>query len=266
MASEAEWQVLARLFAGEDTPFRHQLSLSKSNAADFYAATAEASSLREAKQTILQSARSAQYLCAGAEGLPLFQGFAGTVGYEFEPGLSLDELNRAATLALEPDFVLLAPEDWRLVWASVCFPTRWSLAGKARQPLPHIHAIVPGLNEDLGRKIGVFFAKLAPGDDWARANWGLSTSAERNQHPSLPYTPLSCQTPLESIYVRLESQHLQKLPRTGGIAFGIRILNFRLLEVCEHRAVVAGLKERLRTMPAAVSAYKGIPTDLWQRL
>ena len=169
-------------------------------------------------------------------------------------------------LALEPDWLLLADPDWRLVWASVCFPTRWSLAGKAGLPLPDIHAAVPGLNHELGRKIDVFFGRLRPGESWARANWGLSASGERNQHPSRPFTPLCERTPDAVVSVRVESQDFCKLPQTGAIAFGIRILNFPLPGVRDRPGIAAGLKSQLRTMPGEVAAYKGIPADFWRRL
>ncbi len=37
---------------------------------------------------------------------------------------------------------------------------------------------------NIGGKIATFFARLAPGEGWRRANWGLSASCARNQHPS----------------------------------------------------------------------------------
>jgi hypothetical protein len=268
-AAEADWPKLARLFANAEASFRHQLGLSRSSAQDFYAPTAEASAIRAQKEAILDAADGEQYLFGSAEGLPALHEFAVLAGCTPEvPASALDRkaLSRAVTLALEPDWILVAPPDWTMTWASVCFPTRWSLAGKGLQPVAAIHAVVPGLNVELGRKIGVFFERLQIGEGWARANWGLSTSAERNQHPSRPYTPLSSETPMGDVFVRLESQHLQKLPRAGAAAFGIRILNFALGEVVAgYPEIAAGLKERLRTMPAEIAAYKGIPADFWRR-
>jgi hypothetical protein len=269
MPTEADWKILGRLFAGEPAAFRHHLGLSRSSTRDFYAPTGQAASIRAEKQAILASADSDRHLFDSAEGLPPWQEFIAFIGCGVPATAAAVErgaLNRAATLALEPDCILLADADWKLVWASVCFPTRWSLADKGLQPLSGIHAIVPGLNAELGRKIDVFFGRLEPGEGWGRANWGLSTNAARNQHPSLPYSPLSRQTLIEEVYVRVESQHLLKLPATGAIAFGIRILNFPLAAVADHPDINAGLKERLRTMPGEVAAYKGIPGDFWLRL
>ena len=269
MPTTAKWEILTRLFAHQDASFRHHLGLARSSPGDFYAPTAEEDAIRAEKQAILASSDSDQYLFDSAEGWPAFQEFASLTGCALaSPTISPDRkaFNRDATLALEPDWMLLVQPDWKLVWASVCFPTRWSLAGKGLQPIASIHAIVPGLNTDLGRKIDVFFSRLQPGEGWGRANWGLSTSTARNQHPRLPYRPLCNQTPSDEVNVRLESQHLLKLPETGAVAFGIRILNFPLREVADHPDVVAGLKQQLRTMPADVAAYKGIPADFWQRL
>jgi hypothetical protein len=269
MPTPAEWNILARLFAVAGAPYRHQMGLSRLRHQDFYAASATAESIHAEKCAILDSAGAAQYFFDSAAGLPAGQEFLALVGcghLTTDTARERATLNRLATIALEPDFLLLSPPDWKLVWASVCFPTRWSLAGKGQQPLGAIHAIVPELNAEIGRKIGVFFDRLAVDDGWTRANWGLCTGTERNQHPSQPYQPLSLATPLEDVSVRIESQHLLKLPATGAIAFGIRILHFPVIEVLARPDSAAGLKERLRTMPPAMSAYKGIPTDFWQRL
>ena len=149
----------------------------------------------------------------------------------------------AMTLALEPDWLLLAAPDWRLVWASVCFPTRWSLAGKAGLPLPDIHAAVPGLNQELGRKIDVFFGPVAAR---GRLDQGqLGPVRKRGTQPASlprPFTPLSERTPDAAVSIRVESQDFCKLPQTGAIAFGIRILNFPLASVKARPAIAAGLE------------------------
>ena len=267
--AEIDWRALAKLFAGEQAAFRHRMGVSKGRFSAFYGPTREAAAIRVAKEAVLRLPDAAQYLVETAAGETAFEEF--TRGLDLSAALTdagpeRQARHRAATLALEPDWLLLAAPDWRLVWASVCFPTRWSLAGKAGLPLPDIHAAVPGLNRELGRKIGVFFGRLPPGESWVRANWGLSASVERNQHPSRPFTPLSERTPDSAVSVRVESQDFCKLPQTGAIVFGIRILNFPLASVKDRPDIAAGLKSQLRTMPGEVAAYKGIPTDFWRLL
>lgn len=165
---------------------------------------------------------------------------------------------RTLSLQVEPDFLLLIPPDWILAWASVCFPSRWSLEGKLHRPLHEIHFPVPGLNAELGNKIAAFFARLTPGEGWGRANWGLSASVNRNQHPSLPIPSLTTDTTTQETFVRVEDQHLLKLPRTGSIAFGIRVLSFRLSDVANDQQVLAGLLEKLQTVPPKTARYKGL--------
>ena len=269
MPTEFAWQALAKLFAGEQAAFRHRMGVSKGRFSAFYRPTPEAAPIRMEKEAVLRLPDGAHYLLATAAGGEAFDEFSRVLDLSAalaDAGPDRHARHRAATLALEPDWLLLAAPDWRLVWASVCFPTRWSLEGKAGLPLPDIHAAVPGLNRELGRKIDVFFGRLPPGEGWARANWGLSASVERNQHPSRPFTPLSERTPDAAVFVRVESQHFCKLPQTGAIAFGIRILNFPLVSVKARPNIAAGLKSQLRTMPGEVAAYKGIPADFWRRL
>ena len=245
------------------------MGVSKASVGAFYGPTGEAAAIQEQKEAVLRLPDAAQYLVETDGGVAAFDEFTRTLELPAaltDAGLDPHARHRAVTLALEPDWLLLAAPDWRLVWASVCFPTRWSLAGKAGLPLPDIHAAVPRLNGELGRKIDVFFGRLPPGEGWSRANWGLSASVERNQHPTRPFTPLSEQTPDAAVSVRVESQDFCKLPQTGAIAFGIRILNFPLAGVKDRPDIAAGLKSQLRTMPGEVADYKGIPADFWRRL
>ncbi len=166
--------------------------------------------------------------------------------------------NRRLGLAVEPDLLFVQPPEWSLVWANVCFPSRWSLEGKMHRPLSWIHEAVPHLNADIGGKIATFFARLAPGEGWRRANWGLSASCARNQHSSEPVPMLTAETPPDQIFVRVEDQHLLKLPETGAIAFGIRITSFAWCEVRQDAAIRSSILEKLRSMPQEVSRYKSV--------
>ena len=166
--------------------------------------------------------------------------------------------NQQLGLLLEPDLLLVQPPDWSLVWANVCFPSRWSLEGKLRRPLAWIHEPVPGLNAELAGKIAMFFSRLAPGEGWRRANWGLSASALRNQHPDEPIPRLGAAIDPGSVFARVEDQHLLKLPGCGAIAFGIRITTFAWGEVMRLPNVGGPLIEDLRSMSPEVAKYKGL--------
>ena len=255
------WPLLRTLFpAGEG--FRHKMGLQRREFGEFYAPTAGGPTIRRQKASLLDEAFSL-YTLASQEGVPAFREFATALGHS-DLATSVDHdpdqpaSMRELTLRTEPDFLLLTPPGWTLAWASVCFPSRWSLEGKLHRPLPEVHEPVPGLNAELGRKITTFFDRMVPGEGWTRANWGLSASTHRNQHPRLPLPPLTAKTPAEETFVRIEDQHLLKLSQTGAVAFGIRVFSFRLGEVIREPAVRAGIAEKLRTMPPEIANYKGL--------
>lgn len=167
---------------------------------------------------------------------------------------------RDLSVCLEPDLLFLAPLDgeFRLVAGAVCFPSSWSVAEKIGRTLPEIHGVVPGLNAQLGPAITQFLRRL-PADTLAcRENWGLSASAERNQHPARQLPRLTLTTASKHIWLRVEYQSFMPLPRTGGVAFAIRIESHALPTVKEDPAARTGLERALRTMPDDVAAYKGL--------
>ena len=95
---------------------------------------------------------------------------------------------------------------------------------------------------------------------WLRHNWGLSRSPELNQHPSRPLPRLDKSVTLADVWLRVEQQALVSLPASGGVLFGIRISMHLLAEVKQDATTAGRLARALRTMPAAVAAYKGLAT------
>ena len=70
--------------------------------------------------------------------------------------------------------------------------------------------------------------------------------------------PLTAKTALEQVFVRVEDQHLLKLPETGAIAFGIRILSFAWGAVMQNPVIAVPVLEKLRTMPPETAHYKAV--------
>ena len=161
----------------------------------------------------------------------------------------------------EPDYLLLklnGADSPRLVAGSVCFPSAWSLTEKIGKPLQVIHDIVPGLNPTIGSQISLFLTRLRPGIAWMRHNWGLSRSAELNQHPARQLRKLDSAVELHQVWLRIEHQALVALPESKGILFGIRIDIHPLQRLREQATVAKGLSRALRTMPPPMAAYKGL--------
>ena len=243
---------LADLFPAED--FRFHLTLRRGDLATFFAPTPQHERLtRERGRWLAASPARYAALSAGAE--PLLAEFAPLAGRP--EGVTVIE----AGGALEPDFLLLAPDEaglFRLRAGALCFPTMWALEEKLGHTLEEIHEGVPGLNPALGGPLNQFLARLKPGPAYLRANWGLAATPELNLHPALGRPRLALPLDPTRIWLRVEHQALAALPKTGGVVFGIRIAVMPLTDVLADAAVRAGFHRALSTMPEALAAYKGL--------
>ena len=124
-----------------------------------------------------------------------------------------------------------ADGEIRLYGGCLCFPSSWRLSDKLGQPIEFIHGPVPGLNASIGAAIHKFLAALKPGVASLRHNWGLARSAELNQHPDRDLPRLDATVDADEVWLRVEHQALVALPKSGGILFGIRVVNHSLAEV-----------------------------------
>jgi len=252
----------AELFPDED--YRFHLALRRLDPAEFFA-DPDPAALAERRQWLAADpARHLAFLPAAAPLLAEFRKLASAWVPRLRAGPAEapdgEALLRLAW-QLEPDLLLLgrgAGDTFTLQAGAVCFPSSWSLAEKVGGGLEAIHAPVPGLNPGLGPPIAQFLAKLRPGLGYGRANWGLAATAERNLHPALARPRLSGSTPPDHLWLRVEEQLLAALPEAGGILFAIRIRIVPVAQVLADPAARPGFLRALRTMPAAVAAYKGL--------
>ena len=239
-------------------PYRFQMRFEKGTVADFYGATAEHQLLLEERQRWL-STELQKCVVARPEGVPLIEEFAQERGIRFNSGEQSPEgLCAHLGKQLEPDFLLLNQPDLRLVAGCVCFPSSWDVREKIGLPVSEIHRVVPGLNAGIGGQIERFLGRLRPGVSWERSNWGLSRSAELNQHPSRALPRLDENVSLEQVFFRIEHQSLAALPRSGGVLFGIRIRVQALRELKTDAEMREKLATALETMPEEMALYKNI--------
>jgi hypothetical protein len=199
-----------------------------------------------------------KYVAALPEGLALVEEAAELAAVWGMPAVAdVGALGRA----WEPDFVLLrAGEEggFRVVAGAVCFPTAWALREKLGHSLAETHGPVPGLNAAIGARIDMALARLAPGAAWERENWGLTRDAERNHHPMRPHRRLDETIAPGEVWLRVERQCLMKLPRTGGVLFGIRLVIMPFAQALAEPAAAEGLRRALGSMPDEVAEYKGL--------
>ena len=254
---------LANLFPEGDYHFH--MGFERGRAEEFFAPTAEHDTLIVQRRRWLRTAPNT-YAAILPEGAALldeavelagkWQGF--TLGYtkvgNWEQCLALGEF-------LEPDYLLLkgdADGAIRLYGGCVCFPSSWRLSDKIGRPIEIIHDPVPGLNASIGSAIHKFLSAVKPGVAWLRHNWGLARDAELNRHPDRDLPKLDSHVAVEEVFLRVEHQALVALPESGGLLFGIRVANHRLVDVKADPVARVRLHRALETMAEAIAVYKGI--------
>jgi hypothetical protein len=176
----------------------------------------------------------------------------------------LHPLDAAARLVQE-DLCLMVGDSgsWVLGAASVCFPSRWDLAGKVGQDLWGIHRPVPGYAETIGGPTEAFFDRLRPQRPVWRLNWTLIDDPALHQPDPAARTPAppperTAAGERPCLWFRVERQTLRRLERTAAVIFTIRTYVTPLEELIQtHPEVVPALRATLPTVPAATLAYKG---------
>jgi hypothetical protein len=157
-------------------------------------------------------------------------------------------------------------KSYRLVGASVCFPTRWRLTDKIGQSVGAIHAPVPGYEEQLGTMMERFFQRLKIARPVWRLNWTLLDNPALFQPVghgrSAPNTAITAQNAGEMLWLRMERQTLRRLPQSGDILFTIRVYVRPLHTLTQQPAHAAALATAIRALPAAMQRYKSLPPFL----
>ena len=153
------------------------------------------------------------------------------------------------------DFCLLEEEgeDYKLVAASICAPTWWSLPEKMGKPLASIHAPIDNLEKKIGRMIRHFLQNLKVADCYQRSNWFLFTSNEFCVFPDsfdfyFDMSGISADNIENSLYLRSERQTFRRLKNTNLIAFGIKVYVEPISIVKTHFAIAEDLMLALKTM------------------
>jgi hypothetical protein len=180
---------------------------------------------------------------------------------------------KTASLLVPEDLVLMRKcyDGWRLVAASLCFPSSWSLAEKFDRPMQVIHTTVPafGPGTRMAELIARIFDSLKVELPAERFNWSLQENADlyhprsksdRDSQAEAMGGFLAGQA-AETVHIRVERQTLRKMPVSGDILFTIRIFLDPISVLESHRAgpeLAQGLRKQLAALNADQAAYKGL--------
>jgi hypothetical protein len=151
---------------------------------------------------------------------------------------------------------------YRLVAGVLCFPSHWRLADKLGRPLEVIHEPVPGFAGGLAATVDRFFANLQVARPVWRVNWSLVDTPQLFLPPEhrAARKAIGPERAGEQLWLRVERQTLRRLPRSGDVLFGIRTHLAPLAAVIDGPPAARALAARVREMPPAMAAYKGIAT------
>lgn len=148
---------------------------------------------------------------------------------------------------------------WVLTAASLCFPSRWSLASKLGSDISTIHGPVAGYGESLAGPTERFFDRLRTDRGVWRLNWTLidrpdlhQPAADHRRHTDGDLDPG------RDLWFRVERQTLRRLTDRSAVVFTIRTYVTALDELVTARPEAAdALLRTLPTVPADAVAYKG---------
>ncbi|OAL18772.1 hypothetical protein AYO20_11706 [Fonsecaea nubica] len=173
---------------------------------------------------------------------------------------------------------LLSTEDWfimqpdeedpritRLRAGANCFPAGWKLQERIGLSLWEIHAgKVPQYEDKLAMSMDRFFQRLRVDSPVMRFNYAIDNSSELfhiNSHHNLEPDGAH-PVELDDLFLRVERQFLQRLPKSRAIVFSIRTYVTPIREVTKDRDVALALRTTVDSYGPQLAAYKNRP--LWQ--
>ncbi|WP_305986800.1 DUF3445 domain-containing protein [Roseibium sp. MMSF_3544] len=169
-----------------------------------------------------------------------------------------------ASRLVQEDLVIMrpGPDGYRLVAASLCFPSSWRLSEKFGLSMTGIHEGVPGFNGGrMGQVVARLFENLKAEQLLCRFNWSIYP--DENLHHPLPERipfKVSGET-FARLFLRVERQTLRRLPQSGDILFTIKIHHdpLEVLSAQEDKSEIAsGLRAQLLELDADQLRYKGL--------
>ncbi|MEM6664771.1 MAG: DUF3445 domain-containing protein [Pseudomonadota bacterium] len=133
----------------------------------------------------------------------------------------------AASRLVQDDLCLMRKGEagYRLVAASLCFPSGWRLHDKIGRPMVEIHAPVPGYAGRMASMVDRIFEKLRVGLPVWRMNWSIYSDDDLHMpgaHDQVDWAP-GLDITGDNAFIRTERQTLTRMPRSGDILFTIKV-------------------------------------------
>ena len=184
-------------------------------------------------------------------------------GRELASLLGIEGSLEQAARAHHEDMCLLSRREgedaYRLVGATVAYPTDWHPAAKLGLRLTELHRPIDGYAEQLASGVDHFMETLKTDKIFGRCNWFVAPTPTlrwiADRPAALAFAHVTPDNAGETLFVRCERQTLRRLPRTGAIVFTIGVHVLALGEL--STANVERLASAVRTIPANEAERRG---------
>jgi hypothetical protein len=148
----------------------------------------------------------------------------------------------------------------------VTFAADWSLGFDVGMKFLEVHGPVPRVHEEqIMARAQQFLMRLQPGEKYRRTNWTmtvdrrLDTSTETYAEWASDRSTVSADPSLpERLHLRVEVQHLIRLPHSGAVLFLVRTHLLPLSDIAQVPAWRERLGRVLAELPEDMADYKGI--------
>ncbi|MFU8889832.1 MAG: heme-dependent oxidative N-demethylase subunit alpha family protein, partial [Trueperaceae bacterium] len=145
----------------------------------------------------------------------------------------------------------------RAAYLFVAAPSGWDPGARGGASLADLHAPVPHAGRLRAAGAAIADAMVDKGP-FVRYVWSLVADDAPSRHPRRhPATPLDGRDPA-TWWLRVERQTTLPLPRLGAAAFFIRVLHQPLARAVDGPGRRARMASAVRSMDAALRAYKGL--------
>lgn len=169
---------------------------------------------------------------------------------------------------IQDDLVLLDHRQNSL-WLDagvVTFAADWSLGFNVGMKFMEVHHPVPRLTEEkIANRAEQFLMRLQPGDQYRRTNWTLTidrrldTSTETYPDWAHDRTTIADDPALpDRVHLRVEIQHMIRLPHSGAVLFMIRSYMLPLRDIARVPIWRQNMGRVLAELPDDMAEYKGI--------
>lgn len=168
---------------------------------------------------------------------------------------------------VQGDFALMDQREGNLFMDAgmVTCPADWSLAFDAGMSFDEWHGPVPMVHsEGIIERARKYLLALPVGKPVRRLNWTLTvnarmdTSSETYNEWGHERTSITPENVAEKVYLRVEVQVLDRMPRSNAVTISIRTYLLSLEDLVTNKAWAVRMHRALKTLPEALVNYKGL--------